>query len=683
MEMAVGRMATVFGVADVERVLSIARKFPIFPCGPDKRPRVASGFHAATQDEKQIRQWWRQWPDALVGVPTGQTTGLVVIDYDPDKATSATHSWIAEHTELLCSTRNHKTGRGGLHYLFRSTDRYQTGVDLVLGGSPRRGIDLRANGGYVIWWPAHVTQGDETPVAPLPANLIDERRFDAQRDMAPLPKASPAQWRAERTRAREALGYVAPDGYENWIRVGMAVHSASGGSDDGFALWHDWSATAANYDGIEDCRYHWASFGRYQGRGIGLGSLYAQAKEAGFSPAPSRPELPPADVYEDEQTRDSDPAPPPELEPIEELEVVDDKAGPDRRPIDWTALVGAPPARTWAIPHWLGIGFVTMLAGPGGVGKTLLAQQLASSLATGDPLIAEIPQKRKVLMWAGEDENDELWRRQFQIAGDAGRQLSEYKNLVIESYAGRDCSLAEPVFGTLGPTPMLKELTEQVADYDVDVVILDNVARLYGGNENERHQVTQFLNWVTGACNARRPVAVLLLSHPAKANGSEYAGSTAWEAAVRSRWYFGRTLPDQEEGTDTDPNLRYLSRRKSNYSALDTVRMRYDASYGLLRADADAATPVHRMHPAHAETTVLEALGRLVTQGVAVSDSPRHPNFMVKVMVDRSMADRAQERPLREALYRLMDTGKIVRKPVGQYANRSPRMGLAPAVSNG
>lgn len=675
-------VANAYGIPTVERVLEIARRLPVFPCGPDKKPRVPRGFHAASQDEQQIRAWWRQWPDSLVGVPTGQTTGLVVIDYDPDKATSATHSWIADHTELLCSTRSHKTGRGGLHYVFRSKDRYQTGVDLILGGSPRSGIDLRANGGYVIWWPCHIVNDNDAPIAPLPANLIDERRFDAQRDLAPLPTATPQAWRAERTRVAEALGFLGPDGYEHWIRVGMAIHSASGGSDDGFAVWHDWSGRGESYDGIEDCRYHWASFGRYGGRAIGLGSLFATAKAAGFMPAPSRPELPPVEAYEDEPSPAEDEPPPAEEEAATTTR-------PKRQPLDWAALRGPPPARQWAIPHWLGIGHITLLAGPGGVGKTLLAQQLGAAMAVGERFLEAAERKLRVLMWAGEDEPDELWRRQYQIAGDAGRLLTEYGNLIVESYAGRDCALAEPVFGSVQPTPMLEELADQVSDYDADVVILDNLARLYGGNENERHPVTQFLAWVTGACNRRKPTAVLLLSHPAKATGSEYAGSTAWEAAVRSRWYFGRTLPDEEKGEgETDPDVRYLSRRKSNYSALDTLKLKYDHAYGLLRVGSDPAkdpsvTRFRATHPAHAEQLLLDALAKLVHQGVATSDSKRHPNFLVRVMLDRSLADRFQERPLTDALYRLMDAGKVIRKPVGQYANRAPRMGLAPAESCG
>ena len=48
---------------------------------------------------------------------------------------------------------------------------------------------------------------------------------------------------------------------------------------------------------------------------------------------------------------------------------------------EWSTLaLGPPPERDWAISHWLGMGHVTLLAGKGGIGKTLIAQQLGSAL---------------------------------------------------------------------------------------------------------------------------------------------------------------------------------------------------------------------------------------------------------------------------------------------------------------
>ena len=51
-------------------------------------------------------------------------------------------------------------------------------------------------------------------------------------------------------------------------------------------------------------------------------------------------------------------------------------------PLDFRTLAAKqPPERDWAIERWLGMGHVTLLAGVGGIGKTLLAQMMASAVA--------------------------------------------------------------------------------------------------------------------------------------------------------------------------------------------------------------------------------------------------------------------------------------------------------------
>ena len=676
----------VAGITPVEAIVRLAQKMPVFPCRRSaeevvvdgrvrlrkpKSPLTERGFHDATQDADQIRAWWRRWPDALVGVPTGSKTGLVVIDYDTHKADDIAQAWISEHAELLMATRTHGTLSGGRHYLFKVPpgQLFTSGVDVTLGERKCRGIDIRAEGGYICWWPAHgaVTTGE---VAALPVGLIDQRKVDT-RPLPPLPKATPEKWARDKVAVTDALAFVDPAAHDGWLKVGMAIHLASGGSEDGFHLWHAWSAgelngdCPASYSGEADCRYRWASFNR-DGRAregmVTLGSVFHMATDAGWSRTATAEPL-------TESQSSADGSKPAAAEPA-----------PDRHPLDWPALFfkGEPPERQWAIPHWLGIGYVTLLAGPGGVGKSLLAQQIGSSLATGDAFIEKPTRPFKTLMWMGEDDHDELWRRQMQIAGRAGRELTDYSELVIESYAGRNCTLAETVFGAITGTSMLEELAAQVADYDAEVVILDNIARLFGGNENERHHVTTFVNLVAGACNRKRPTAIVLLGHPAKVEGNEWARSTAWEAAVRSRWYFGRTLPDATgEALETDPDVRYLARRKSNYSALDALQMRMDpVTHILTIPEAPAAARDRVLHPARAEGMIIEALAELVKQGVATSDEKRNQAFLPRVMVERKMAQRTQIPALTDALYRLRTAGRVDRVQVGQYANRTPRMGL-------
>src|SRR5579872_2615637 len=64
--------------------------WPVFPCqwqqGPArKRPLTPNGFHDAVTDSERINIWWQTWPDALIGVPTGRGSQLVILDVDVKK----------------------------------------------------------------------------------------------------------------------------------------------------------------------------------------------------------------------------------------------------------------------------------------------------------------------------------------------------------------------------------------------------------------------------------------------------------------------------------------------------------------------------------------------------------------------------------------------------------------------
>src|SRR4029453_18724792 len=61
----------------------LARDVPIFPCrSADKTPIPSNGFKAATTNERIVRILWDRHPDAMVGMPTGERTGVFVLDVD-------------------------------------------------------------------------------------------------------------------------------------------------------------------------------------------------------------------------------------------------------------------------------------------------------------------------------------------------------------------------------------------------------------------------------------------------------------------------------------------------------------------------------------------------------------------------------------------------------------------------
>lgn len=122
-------------------------------CGsPGKHPRTPRGLHQATTDVDQVRAWWDRWPHANVGVATGTTSGLLVLDVDlphgPGSLTRLEH----EHGPLP-PTCEQRTGSGGRQLLFAHPDRPVGNRAGVLAG-----IDVRGEGGYVVVPPSlHAT----------------------------------------------------------------------------------------------------------------------------------------------------------------------------------------------------------------------------------------------------------------------------------------------------------------------------------------------------------------------------------------------------------------------------------------------------------------------------------------------------------------------------------------------
>jgi len=245
---------------------------------------------------------------------------------------------------------------------------------------------------------------------------------------------------------------------------------------------------------------------------------------------------------------------------------IEDKAQDNYQEIIPCHWHGEPPQREWLIKDWLPRGYVTALYGDGGIGKSLLAQQLMTCLATGKPWLGLETRSLRVYGVLCEDDENELWRRQYSINKSLKLTMTDlasirfvsrigFNNLLM-TFDGKDSGQLTQFFDTL---------LQHVADFAPDLVVLDTAADLFGGNENNRTQVRQFVQNACAQIARRINGAVLLCAHPSD-NGIQRktgtGGSTAWNNTVRSRWYL--TRPTEE---DAEPNERVLSRKKSNYAA--------------------------------------------------------------------------------------------------------------------
>lgn len=346
-----------------------------------------------------------------------------------------------------------------------------------------------------------------------------------------------------------------------------------------------------------------------------------------------------------------------------------------RRPMAWADLKGREPQpRAWAVQDWLPMGAAALLAGRGGIGKTLLAQTIGTCLAANLNYFADTPRPLRVLCWFGEDDHDELWRRQRDICTWAGIGMEDLvDSLVVQPYASQDITLAGLVYGRLTQTAIMGELREQVQDYQADYVFLDSLARIFGGSENDRHQVTTFVSWLTAACGG---AGVCILGHPGKAAGSEFSGSTAWEGSVRSRLYLGERLPDAEPSADdaADDAVRYLARRKANYSAKDWVKLEYCRGV-LMPARVDAA-PFGAPTAEYQADTVLRAVRTLAAKGIHGNTSTRSGEYLPRLAKQYDLLERSTEQQFAAAMRKLILAGRLVSGEVGRYQNRTPKVAL-------
>lgn len=352
--------------------------------------------------------------------------------------------------------------------------------------------------------------------------------------------------------------------------------------------------------------------------------------------------------------------------------------------LDWETLEerGAPPEREWAVDHWLGMGHITLLAAKGGMGKSIFSQQLGTALALKRDFVSAIAEPRQVLAWMGEDDDDELWRRQTAICKKFDTPLGFLRGrLHVESMVDTDCTLVARVMGVgMVRTGMLKELREQVGDLKAEIVVLDNVAKLFSGDENNRSDVTAFLtaiNWASAPTKA----GALLVGHPSKVPNAEYSGSTAWENACRARWWLTDhppdKKPDQDDPDDPITDLRYLAKRKVNYTARDLCVLKYEqGAYTVVSAAANPTGMVAAIRADVAARIFMAALTQLSARGIYGNDSTNSPAYLPKVILQYGLAENMTKFELANAMRQLILGEKIARGVVGQYQNRTPKYGI-------
>jgi hypothetical protein len=335
--------------------------------------------------------------------------------------------------------------------------------------------------------------------------------------------AEPHRWEE----AADALSHLDPDmDYHSWLKTGMALKAGLGKA--GRALWLAWSAQGKKCKPGEP-EEKWRSFSR---TGVGLGSLFYMAHEAGWDSEGPRPtaeeEFGPYELRADEEPVDTG----------DELHLVTlDTVAPEK--IDWL---------------WKGrvaLGHVTLVAGDPGKGKSIMTLDLSAKLSRGAALPGE-PTGRtpaRVLLLNVEDGQGDTIRPRAEAAG------ADLKRIVVLDllHGGRAPQLPDDV-------ERLEASIKRAGD--VQMVVLDplNACLPVKLDSHKDQHIRQALAPLA-AMAQRLHIAILLVCHLNKTNDAasvlyRISGSVGLGAAARSVLFVGADPEDE------DPTRRIVAQAK-------------------------------------------------------------------------------------------------------------------------
>ena len=297
--------------------------------------------------------------------------------------------------------------------------------------------------------------------------------------------------------------------YNEWITLGAACHDATGGH--GLAEWLAWCARDPAYDFVEAqeaATAAWDSFEAGRPGGASYKTLFRKVREAGHEAL---------------------------LRPLEVRIAVADFAGTEEEDkLDgymqkgFVSIGCVDPARIphmrFIIPGFLQCGEVTLLAGQGGVGKSLHAWAIGVAVALGVGFgwwpAPERP--RRVLCLSGEDDQDEIARRVAVACQSIGHKMGELEDNFIV-WGRQDIRLAtkNQETGGVGVSKLWQSVKDAVRQLNVGLLIVDPLIRVGQGFAENDNVDMDLLFRCLQALVAGRDCALLVDDHFAKSGGAD------------------------------------------------------------------------------------------------------------------------------------------------------------------
>ena len=550
----------------IESVIQLSRYLHLFPCygivdgrcecgveqdsSIGKHPRFGSYVDHATQDEEQIRAWLNTWPNTNFAAHC-EKSGIFVLDTDPRSGGHTSRARLDDLTEgAIPRTVKAITGRHvdrthahrGFHEYFVLPEGLKLPANLSKLGLP--GLDIKANG-YVIVPPSRHHSGvsyewaeglapHEIKIADAPAEFWDvvlpKRRKSAsvastgtrltesaggsEATLIPVDEAPEDDW--QRARAEEfpitryglkAMQgicddvYSAPEGERN-----TALNRAAFRTGYLIALRHISYTESAKYLAIAARQ---APNPLLEDEISGVLAPDGRGFEDGYHRA--RKEQREADARKQHETANES--------VLDRLNLV-----------NWAELfAGGEVEEPWLVEGLISRERQHVIYSDAGLGKSLLAREIAVKLATGKPVLG-LPASTPVRVLYLDNENI--------IRGDVLRSLQdmgvtpdELDNLFFAAFPDI------PSLNTMDGTDVLSRILDEIQP---DLVILDTASRFVQGDENSNDTWNALYNHL-GKLLKTRGIALIRLDHEGKSGAKGQRGGSAKKGDVDLVWHMERS----------------------------------------------------------------------------------------------------------------------------------------------
>jgi hypothetical protein len=357
--------------------------------------------------------------------------------------------------------------------------------------------------------------------------------------------------------------------------------------------------------------------------------------------------------------------------------------------IDWVEYEAeTEPPREWIAEGWIPTRTVCSLYGQGGVGKSLLVQQLQTATGLGRPWIGIPVQQVKSYGLYCEDDAGEMKRRQDAIDrlyNCTPQDIARYVRTI--PWSG-DSVLGVFERGRFRLTSFYYRFREDVLRFGARLVILDTLADCFTGDHNDPTQARHFVQIALKPLALEMDGSVLFCAHPSQhgqESGTGEYGSVQWNAVVRTRSYL--TTPKAVNGEEPDANERVFTRPKANYAARDAkVVLYWNDGVLAVKGGADDERPDVR-------AVFMELLDQVTAEGRQVSAKPNAGNYAPRVFGGHPNRKGWRKNDLEQAMNGLFGEGwivqidtkkgtRIIRNPGRQTGEKDALLGSLPGASS-